>query len=35
MHEAGSKILLQCLATTTKYVIVHWSRYLSLVNLMR
>jgi len=32
LHAAGSRIVLQCLAATTKYVLVYWSRYLPLVN---
>jgi len=34
-HVAGSTIVLQCLATITKSVIVYWSRHLSLVNWIR
>ena len=34
-HVAGSRIVLQCLATTTKSVIVYWSRYLPLVHWKR
>jgi len=32
---AGSRIVLQCLATTTKSVIVYRSRYIPLVNWIR
>ena len=34
LHVAGSRIVLQCLATTTKFLIVYWSRYLPLGNWM-